>query len=103
MKKTIAAAVLTAGLVLAPLSAQAGGYKYRYHHGHHGHHYGGALAVAGIIGGAIVLSSLLTAPRYYHPPAPAYSAPPARNCVRDDVYRYLPDGRKQWGVRTRCY
>lgn len=102
MNKIIAAAVLTAALALAPLSTQAGGYKHRYHHGHHGGHYGGALAVAGIIGGALVLSSLLTAPRYYHPPAPAYYAPP-RNCVQDNVYRYLPDGRKQWGVRTRCY
>lgn len=102
MKKIIAVAVLAAGLALAPLSAEAGGYKHRYHHGHHGGHHGGALAVAGIIGGALVLSSLLTAPRYYHPPAPAYYAPP-RNCVQDNVYRYLPDGRKQWGVRTRCY
>ena len=101
MKKYIAAAALTAGLAFVPLSAQAGGY-HGYHHGHHGYSSGDVLAVAGVIGGAILLSSLLTAPRYYDPPAPARYAPP-RNCVRDGVYRSLPDGRKQWGVRTRCY
>lgn len=101
MKRFIAAALLAAGLALAPLSAQAGGYKYRYHHGH-GH--GGALAAAGIIGGALLLGGLLRAPRYYGPPAPAYYAPPRRpHCVRDRVYRYLPDGSVQWGLRTRCY
>jgi len=39
-------------------------------------------------------------------PAPVYAQPaPTRapRCVRDRVWRRLPDGRIQTGVRTRCY
>ena len=75
------------------------GYKHRHRHKH-----GGALVAAGIIGGAVLLGALLAAPRYYGPPRHSYYAPPrAPVCERDRVYRYLPDGSIQWGVRTRCY
>lgn len=40
---------------------------------------------------------------YYPPPATYYAPPRAPYCVQDRVYRYLPDGRIQWGTRTRCY
>lgn len=42
-------------------------------------------------------------PVYYAPPPVYYVAPRAPYCVQDEVYRYLPDGRIQWGTRTRCY
>lgn len=107
-RKSIAA-LLGVGLMLASVAAEAGyrrhGYQYRghYSHGHHGGH--GALVAAGVLGGALLLGTLLSAPRYGAPPAPAYYAPPPRQpyCVKDKVYRHLPDGRIQWGTRTRCY
>jgi hypothetical protein len=45
-------------------------------------------------------------PVYYGPPPTVYYAPspaPGPVCQQDNVYRYLPDGSVQWGVRTRCY
>jgi hypothetical protein len=59
-----------------------------------------------------VTGALLSRP-YYHttyvygpPPPVVYYAPPPPPgpvCQQDNVYRYLPDGSVQWGVRTRCY
>ncbi len=103
MKKLVLTGLLGAGLVLTSFSAQAGyGHGgYGFHHGHHG---GDSLLIAtGIIGGAILLGALLAPPPYYRP-APVVYAPAYRpTCYRDRVYRYLADGRIQWGVRTRCY
>lgn len=42
-------------------------------------------------------------PFYYAPPPVYYVSPREQYCVQDKVYRYLPDGRIQWGTRTRCY
>jgi hypothetical protein len=43
-------------------------------------------------------------PYYYPPPRPVYYVPSREPyCVQDQVYRHLPDGRIQWGTRTRCY
>ncbi len=107
MKRLILTGLLTAGLVLTSFSAQAGSGPYYGHGGykyHHGHHHGDALLIAaGIIGGTILLGSLL-APRPYYPPAPVVYVPTYRpTCYQDRVYRYLADGRIQWGTRTRCY
>ncbi len=100
MRKLVLTGLLSAGLVLASFSAQAG-YGHGYHHGHHGGD--GALIAFGIIGGAILLGTLLAPPPYYRP-APVVYAPDYRpTCYRDRVYRTLADGRIQWGVRTRCY
>lgn len=110
MRKIWLSGVVILGLVIGvPIAKAGGGHGHYYGHGHYGDE---ILIGAGIIGGSILLSNLL-APRVYHPPAPAYYAPPpatgyyvaprAPHCVRDNVYRYLPDGRIQWGVRTRCY
>lgn len=93
-------------------------YAGRHHHGrhHHRHHGGGygdeILLGAGIIGGAVIVGSVLSQPRaappptvYYPAPPPTvyYAPPPQPYCVQDQVYRTLPDGRLQWGTRTRCY
>ncbi len=85
-----------------------------------------------VAGGAVLLGSLLSQPRYYAPPvyyqpapvyyqpapvyyqpapvyyerAPVYYRPaPAYvpTCYQDNVWRRLPDGRIQTGTRTRCY
>ncbi len=86
MKKALAAGLLSIVLVLPGTAAQAGSY-YR---GHGSNYYNGhgddALIAAGIIGGAILLGSLLTRPRYYTPPvyyrpAPAYVS----TCYQDKV------------------
>ncbi|MCG8546001.1 MAG: hypothetical protein MJE12_17530 [Alphaproteobacteria bacterium] len=100
MKRFLAMIALTASLACYSGGTQAG---YKYHHHHHGH--GGAYVAAGIIGGALLLGTLLSLPRYRpYPPPPVYYAPPRPPvCYREDVYRYLPDGRIQWGVRTSCY
>ena len=101
MRKALVASLLSVILVLPGTAVQAGGY----HHGHDDD----LLIAAGIIGGAFLLGSLLTQPRYYAPPVyyprpPVYYAPRrAPNCHQDRVYRYLPDGRIQWGTRTHCY
>ena len=110
MGKALVVGILSAILLLPGTAVNAGGYYY----GHGGHHYGhgdDALIAAGIIGGAILLSSLLSPPRYYAPPvsyprapvnyrpAPAY----VPTCYQDRVWRRLSDGRIQTGTRTRCY
>ncbi len=88
-------------------------HKHRHHH-RHGHHRrrkrdgidgDDLLLAAGIVGGAVVLGTILSQPAYAAPPPRTYEAPPPRqpHCVVDDIYRYLPDGRIQWGERTRCY
>ena len=133
MRKLFLVSLISAALVVAGQPAFADrrghGYHKQYHYKHHSkrHHYkhrrhrghyhhrkrkgvdGDDLIVAaGILGGAVVLGSLLSRPTYAAPApqsyAPAYSAPPRQPyCVVDDVYRYLPDGRIQWGERTTCY
>lgn len=77
-----------------------GGYK-RGHYKHRGNYGDDILIGAGIIGGSILLGSLLTRPAY--PVASPYYFQRAPVCTQDQVYRYLPDGRVQWGTRTRCY
>ncbi len=96
MKKALVVGLLSVILVLPGTAVQAGGY----HHGHDD----GLLIAAGIIGGAFLLGSLLTQPRYYAPPvyyqpAPAYLP----TCYQNKVWRRLPDGRIQTGIRTQCY
>ena len=125
MLRLMSTALLAGALAASSLPAQAGGYHHR-DRGYHGHHHGyksygykhhrhhkhhrphrrghdlgdEILLGAGIIGGAIVLNGMMTAP----PPAPRYYAPPPQPyCTQEQVYRYLPDGRVQWGTRTRCY
>jgi hypothetical protein len=82
-----------------------GHYSHRRHHHRHGHDYGDEILLgAGIIGGSIIIGSVLSQPRYAPPPPVYYYAPPPQpTCVQDQVYRYLPDGSIQWGTRTRCY
>ena len=103
MKKALAAVLLSIILALPGTAAQAGHYYY----GHGGHRSGSSddlLIAAGIIGGVILLGSLLTQPRSYAPPV-YYRPTPAYvpTCYRDKVWRRLPDGRIQTGTRTRCY
>ncbi len=108
MKKALIAGLLSIILVLPGTAVQAGGY----------HHGDDDLIAAGIIGGAFLLGSLLTQPRYYappvyyppapvyYPPAPVYYQPaPAylRTCYQEKAWRRLPDGRIQTGIWTRCY
>ena len=110
MKKALAAGLLSVILVLPGTAVQAGGYYYG-HGGHHNGHGDDLLIAAGIIGGAFLLGSPLTQPRYYAPPvynrrAPLYYRPPPAyvpTCYQVQVWRRLPDGRIQTGVRTRCY
>ncbi len=102
-----------AGLIVigGAYTAEAGGKYYKgHHHRHGGHHHGGyyhgdlgdsILLGAAIIGGAILLGELLSQPQ--HRPHAHYVPPPPPVCKRERVYRYLPDGRIQWGVRTTCY
>jgi len=110
MKRILTAGIVGASLVLPGTAALASGYYHHGHHGHYGHHYGGhsggddLLIAAGIIGGAFLLGSLLSQPRYHAPPAYYQPAPVyVPTCSRDEVWRRLPDGRIQTGVRTRCY
>ncbi len=124
MRKALVAGLLSVILVLPGTAVQARHYYY----GHGGHHSGSSddfLIAAGIVGGAILFGSLLSQPRYYSPPvyyrrapvyyrrapvyyrrAPVYYRPApayAPTCYQDEVWRRLPDGRIQTGVRTRCY
>ncbi len=110
MKKALIAGLLSVILVLPGAAVQAGGYYYG-HGGHHNGHGDDLLIAAGVIGGVFLLGSLLSQPRYYAPPvynrrAPVYYRPaPAYvpTCFEDEVWRRLPDGRIQTGIRTRCY
>ena len=110
MRKALAVGLLSAFLVLPSATVRAGGYYYGYGGHHHGHG-DDALIALGIIGGAILLGSLLSPPRNYAPPvyyprAPIYYRPApayAQTCYRDRVWRRLQDGRIQYGTRTRCY
>ena len=119
MRKLLLGALLSLGLATQGGVAQAGGYRH-----HHGHYNSGAVFAAGIVGGTL-LGFALSRPRYYYygpppavvyygpppppvyyyppPPRVVYYAPPPASCYQDNVYRYLPDGSIQWGVRTRCY
>jgi hypothetical protein len=133
MSKLLIALLVSAATVASTFPAQAGGYyhsrpygyhgykNYGYksyghyrprHHSHyshrrhhHRHGYGDEILLgAGIIGGSIIIGSVLSQPRYAPPPPVYYYAPPPQpTCVQDQVYRYLPDGSIQWGTRTRCY
>lgn len=82
-----------------------GGHHHgRHHHRRHGGGYGDEILLgAGIIGGSIILGSVLSQPRAAPPPTVYYAPPPQPYCVQDQVYRTLPDGSLQWGTRTRCY
>lgn len=110
MKKLVLTGLLSAGLMVAGFSAQAG-YSHSYGHGGYGYHHGGhgghggdgALIALGIIGGAVLLGALLAPPPYYRPAPVVYAPPYGPTCYKDRVYRTLADGRIQWGVRTRCY
>ena len=121
MKKILIASLLSFALVVPGTAALAGGNGYKGGHGGYGykggyggygykgggygyggHNYGDEILIgAGIIGGSILLGSVLSRP-YYYQPAPTYYQP-APNCYQDEVWRRLPDGRIQTGVRTRCY
>ena len=95
------ASILSFALVVQGTAALAGGKGHRGHGGY-GHGHGDEFLIgAGIIGGAILLGSLLSRP-YNYQPAPTYYRP-APTCRQDEVWRRLPDGRIQTGVRTRCY
>ncbi len=106
MRKMLTVGLVSIGMVLGAYSAQAGDrhYKGKYH-GYSGYHHGigdEALIAAGIFGGLILLSSLLSRPQY--PPATVHYAPRhAPRCHQDRVHRHLPDGRIQWGTTTHCY
>ncbi len=106
MRKLLTVGLVSIVTVLGAHSAEAGGKHYKGHYyGHGGYRHSDIgdeiLIGAGIIGGSILLSSLITRP--YYPAAPVYYTPHhAPYCVQDQVYRYLPDGRIQWGTRTRC-
>ena len=104
MKKALVAGLLSVILVLPGTAVQAG------HGGHRSGHGGNLLIAAGIVGGVLLLGSLLSRPRYYAPPVyyrrPIYYRPvPAYvpTCYQDEVWRRLSDGRIQTGIRTRCY
>ena len=99
MWKLFLISVFAFGLWLAPSRADAGGgyfvsvhYGYPYWHGRYYRYY------------PPVWGYDWPPPVYYVPPPPVYYlAPRQPYCVQDEVYRYLPDGRIQWGTRTRCY
>jgi len=111
MKKILIVSFLSFALVVPGTAALAGGsghgdhggYGYKsVRYGYGGHDYGDEILIgAGIIGGSILLASLLSRP-YNYQPAPTYYRP-APTCYQDEVWRRLPDGRIQTGVRTRCY
>jgi hypothetical protein len=114
LRKRLLTGLLSAALALASFSGPSlAGYKshgyghhYRHHghYGHHGHNSDDVWIAAGIIGGAVLLGSLFASRPYYDPPPPRYYTPPPRpRCSFERVYRYLPDGRIQWGTRTTCY
>lgn len=96
MKKMIGVVAVLALCLATIAPAQAGGYGRGYgHHGYKGHGYGhhgyrhhgykrhrdytGAYVALGVIGGALLLGTLLSRPSYAA--APAYTPPPP---VRQD-------------------
>jgi hypothetical protein len=79
------------------------GYRHHRHHRHHRNHGNDIVIGAGIIGGAIIVGSVLSRPQPAPPSVVYVTPPPQPYCVQDQVYRYLPDGSVQWGTRTRCY
>jgi hypothetical protein len=98
MRKVLVVAALTLSFWLTPslVSAHSGYYVsvyygYPYWHGRFYGYYPPVWAYG------------WPPPFYYVPPPVYYAAPRERYCVQDEVYRYLPDGRIQWGTRTRCY
>ncbi len=104
MKKALAAGLLSIILVLPGTTVRAGDYYRGYGGYYHNGNGDDALIAAGFVGGAILLGSLLTRPRYYAPPVyyrPALAYVPT--CYQDKVWRRLLDGRIQTGIRTRCY
>ncbi len=101
--KALLAGLVSACVVLASFSAVAGHNQHRGHNriGHH-HGNGDVLIAASIIGGAIILGTILSQPRdnhHRHYYRPTYGP----RCFQDNVWRYLPDGRIQWGTRTTCH
>ena len=109
MKKILIASLLSFALVVPGTAALAGeyghggygGYGYKGY-GYGGHDYGDEILIgAGIIGVSILLGSVLSRP-YNYQRAPTYYRP-APTCYQDEVWRRLPDGRIQTGIRTRCY
>ncbi len=109
MKQILIAVLLSFSYVVPGAAALAGGYGHGGHggygyksYGYGSHDYGDEILIgAAIIGGSILLGSLLSRP-YNYQPAPTYYRP-APTCYQDEVWRRLPDGRIQTGVRTRCY
>ena len=85
--------------------------RYAKHHHKHYKHYkqpkyddiGDEILIgSAIIGGSIVAHGLITQSADGSP-SRHDASPHAPFCEQTDVYRYLPDGRVQWGVRTRCH
>ena len=109
MTKILIASLLSYALLAQGTAALAGGQGHRGHggYGYKGYGYGGhdygdyILIISVIIGGSFLLGSLLSRP-YNYQPAPTYYRP-APACYQDEVWRRLPDGRIQTGIRTRCY
>ena len=111
MKRLLLSLGLSLALVMSASAAQAGGgykgykgYGYGYK-GYGSYNSDAALIAVGIVAGAAILGTLLQPRTYSPPPRVVYVQPQPRatTCVKDQVYRILPDGRKQYGVRTRCY
>ena len=73
------------------------------HYRHNGHDYDDDFYTAlGITAGIGLLGVILSQPRYIAPAPTYYAPPPRRECYEQNVYRYLPDGRIQWGVKRTC-
>ncbi len=67
-----------------------------------GHHIFYRRGLDGAIGPGGEGKPILGQPR--HPRHRPYYRPQyAPRCFQDKVWRYLPDGRIQWGIRTTCY
>ncbi len=123
VQRLILSSLIAVGLIAAAMSAEAGGYKHRgkgyggsghygkhyrqgrqTHYRHNSHHYDDNFYTAlGITAGIGLLGVILSQPRYIAPAPTYYAPPPRRECYEQNVYRYLPDGRIQWGVKRTCY
>lgn len=103
MRQLILLVIFAFGMWLAPVQAGADGsyyfsmhYGYPYWHGRYHRYYPRYYPPVWVYD--------WPPPVYYVPIPPVYQvAPREPYCVQDEVYRYLPDGRIQWGTRTRCY